>query len=326
MIKAATTEEEQQEEISDLENHLEKAKLAREHYKIVNINKAKLHNQSDFLCLSFDWGQNWEIPRFTKHPGELYFLSRQRVGLFGVTNEKTDHQTFYCVPEKELSCLGKGPNVVLSFLYDYLMKLEVMPSKLVLYFDNCAAQNKNNYLLWFSHWLCSVCPALREVELNSLLPGHTKFSPDRHFGYAKKTYNATDNIETFPDVLEVIKQSSDTQSVFGIRDFATNNLNLKFYNWKSFLSQRYRKAPARLKVFTSHFFKIKKNSHKIEYRLYHDSEPMYFTTTNHNFDMEGEPELLVPDSEPNSSRIEDLEKVERFIALDKREKFWRGIR
>jgi hypothetical protein len=28
-------------------------------------------------------------------------------------------------------------------------------------------------------------------------PGHTKFSPDRHFGWMKSAYNKYDNVETY---------------------------------------------------------------------------------------------------------------------------------
>ena len=44
------------------------------------------------IMLSFDYAQNWEIPRFQKQPGEMYFLCKQKVDLFGITDETSDFQ------------------------------------------------------------------------------------------------------------------------------------------------------------------------------------------------------------------------------------------
>jgi len=131
LIESATSAIERNEYQESLESHLEQAKSAREYYKTVNINRAILHDEKDFMCLSFDWGQNWDIPRYLKHPGELYFLSRQRVGLFCITNEKKGAQSFYWIAKKDLIGYGKGPNSTISYLYDYLIDLPVKPKKLV---------------------------------------------------------------------------------------------------------------------------------------------------------------------------------------------------
>lgn len=115
--------------IDCFKNFISLSAKAREYYRIINIGRAQLSDPEDFMCLSFDWGQNWEIPRYAKQPGELYFLSRQRVGIFGITDEKSDVQTFYCLPEKELLSYGKGPNSTLSYVYHYLTQLQTLPKK-----------------------------------------------------------------------------------------------------------------------------------------------------------------------------------------------------
>jgi hypothetical protein len=325
LIKAATKEEDREEDEKDLEGHLLQAKVARQYYKLVNIGKAQLHDSEDFLCLSFDWAQNWDLPKYNKHPGELYFLSRQRVGIFGINDEKTDTQAFYCVPEKELLCYGKGANATLSYLYDYLNRIDPLPKKLVLYADNCAAQNKNNYLLWLLHWFCSTRNSLQEVEVNFLIAGHTKFSPDRHFGYAKKAYNSQDNIETYMDAVEVIENSSIYQKVIQTRDFHTNSQRVKIYDWKSYLSENYCKAPSRLKIFMTHFFKVKKNNPKIEYRMYNNTEPMFVNIVKGTSNMLVEPQAIALEDVP-SHRIEELNKIEKFIDSKKLEAFWKSVK
>ena len=103
---------------------------------------------------------------------------------------------------------GKGVNLTLSFVYDYLLKLNTEYNKhikkLVIYFDNCGGQNKNNTTLQFYHWLCYYKQMFEEIEIFTMEKGHTKFSPDRHFGWMKKKYNDTEKVETFKDCKEVI--------------------------------------------------------------------------------------------------------------------------
>lgn len=68
------------------------------------------------LMLSFDWAQDLMIPQYSKQPGELFFLPRQRVGLFGICNENIDVQDSYLFPEAELTSVGKTANVICTLL------------------------------------------------------------------------------------------------------------------------------------------------------------------------------------------------------------------
>lgn len=207
------------------------------------------------MCIRADWGQNWDVPRYQKQPGELYFLSRQKVGSFGVTDEGSDLQTFYCVPEGELTKYSEGPNpnAIPSCLCHYLQKPSYKPKKLIIYPDNCGAQNKNNYLLWFFSWLSYHCSIFEEVEISFLITGHTKFSPDRHFGYAKSNLNKSDNIKAFLGTIDVIKSSATNQLVIPVGELSTNNSNALVYDWKKFLISIYRKALSGMKLFSALF-------------------------------------------------------------------------
>jgi hypothetical protein len=44
--------------------------------------------------------------------------------------------------------------------------------------------------------------------MNSRITGQTKYPPDRQFGLAKKAYKAADDIDTFNNTLEIIKESA----------------------------------------------------------------------------------------------------------------------
>ena len=59
--------------------------------------------------------------------------------------------------------------------------------KLVIICNNCIGQNKNNYSLFFYSWLID-CDIYDEVELNFMIPEHTKFICDGYFGLIKILY------------------------------------------------------------------------------------------------------------------------------------------
>ena len=324
LINVASDEEEETQIREDLQEHLDKAKSAREQYKVVNIGKAKLLNEKELKCISFDWGQNWDIPRFNKQPGELYFLPRQKVGIFGVNDEGLDIQTFFLVPERDLMSYGKGPNATLSYVYYYLKNILSPTNKLVVYADNCAAQNKNNYLLWFFHWLVHTCNSYEEVEINFLLAGHTKFSPGRHFGYAKSELNRTESFETVFDAADIIRKSVSNQRVLMVRDWNSGTQSITIFDWKKFLSNSYKKSPPEKRIFHCHYFKIQINQQDIQYRKYHNSEPMQINLMKKKIDKDLSLESL--HLEPlTETRIEELKKLEPFINLHKRDDFWKAV-
>ena len=120
--------------------------------------------------------------------------------------------------------------IQIYLLYHYFESKLFVLKKLVLYADNCGAQNKNNFTFWFFDWYLRSHPSIEEIEINLLISGHTKFSPDRHFGYAKKAFNSHDNIETYLDAIKIIENSANNQIIIPIRDFRTKVTNVHVYD------------------------------------------------------------------------------------------------
>lgn len=131
-----------------------------------------------------------------------YFKSNRKCGLFGINNEATHIQTNITIDEEDKT--GKGANAVISMLHYYLNNN--VTDDLVLFADNCAGQNKNNALLHYLLWRM-MKKMNKSIELNFLLTGHTKFSPDRNFGIIKSKFSKS-NVDCHEDFLEVIKNSS----------------------------------------------------------------------------------------------------------------------
>ena len=67
-------------------------------------------------------------------------------------------------------------------------------------------QNKNNTTIWFYLYLV-ICGYYESVELNFMVPGHTKFKCDGSFGLIKKLYRRT-RVDCLDHVVSVVKKSS----------------------------------------------------------------------------------------------------------------------
>src|SRR2546430_17683840 len=63
-----------------------------------------------------------------------------------------------------------------------------------------------NTTIWFYLYLV-ICGYYESIELNFMIPGHTKFKCDGNFGMIKKLYRRT-RVDCLDHVVEVIKKSS----------------------------------------------------------------------------------------------------------------------
>lgn len=94
----------------------------------------------------------------------------------------------------------------------------MLPEKLVLYCDNCPGQNKNNLVLQFLHWIVYEKKLIKYIELNFFIVGHSKHSNDRFFGYISKQRKTRDSVESYHDVIDVIKSASVCNKVIPVRN------------------------------------------------------------------------------------------------------------
>jgi hypothetical protein len=92
----------------------------------------------------------------------------------------------------------------MSILYFYLNVFETKTETLSIFADNCSGQNKNNYFIWFLHWLCHTKKFAKQIQYNFLVRGHTKFKPDANFGIAKSNFLTKEEVVTPNDLEEAI--------------------------------------------------------------------------------------------------------------------------
>ena len=131
----------------------------------------------------------------------MYYLSLRKVHLFGIQDEAVREQINYVLDEDEI--ISKGPNSMLSMIFDGLNKGE---KHLKVTCDNAGGQNKNNVTIWFYLYLV-ICGYYENIELNFMVPGHTKFKCDGSFGLIKKLYRKT-TVNCVGDIVKVVKRSS----------------------------------------------------------------------------------------------------------------------
>jgi hypothetical protein len=128
------------------------------------------------------------------------------VHLFGIQDEAVREQINYVLDENEL--LGKGPNGTLSLVFDGIKQLNKGEKHLKVTCDNAGGQNKNNTTLWFYLYLVIV-GYYESIELNFMVPGHTKFKCDGSFGLIKRLYRKT-TVDCVDHIVDVVRRSSIT--------------------------------------------------------------------------------------------------------------------
>ena len=145
-----------------------------------------------------------QVPHFSQQPSQMYFLTAQKVHLFGMQNEAVGEQINYVLDENEL--LDKGINGTLSLVFDAIKRFNKGEKHLKLTCDNAVGQNKNNVTLWLCIYLV-ICGYYESIELSTMIAGHTKFKVDGNFGMIKRKYRKS-TIYNKEDFIKVVKESS----------------------------------------------------------------------------------------------------------------------
>lgn len=194
--------------------------------------------------IAYDWAQNVQIPHSPQQVGSLFFKSPRKVHLFGVCNTgnyPNTQQINYVIDEGEMADDGKqekGANCTLSLVLHAIQKYNRGEKKLIVACDNCVGQNKNNFTLFFYSWLIDR-GIYDEIELNFMIPGHTKFICDGCFGLIKILYRKS-IVNTVDDVVSIINRS--TTNNFNIAQRYLNGKGFQYYDFKSHF-QMFKKLP-----------------------------------------------------------------------------------
>eukprot|EP00731_Ephydatia_muelleri_P017401 Em0010g499a len=77
--------------------------------------------------------------------------------------------------------------------------------RVTLQADNCVGQNKNTTMMTYLAWRV-ITGQHDTIQLNFMLPGHTKFRPNSYFGLFKKYYRRQDHVDDMDDLADCVRQ------------------------------------------------------------------------------------------------------------------------
>ena len=143
----------------------------------------------------------------------------------------------------------KGSNDISSLVMKTLRFMNMLRrndpgGKLVLFFDNCSGQNKNNTVLKLGAMLAEL-GYFKEVEMLFLIAGHTKNACDHLFNALKSKYRST-NTFTMYDLLQKLNISNSVTVHPSTQD--------DFFDYTAFLGRWYKHLVGKIK--TNHIFKF----------------------------------------------------------------------
>ena len=159
--------------------------------------------------------------------------------VFGICAEALPRQIFFLIDESEF--FGKGSKVVISLL-DAFFKLHGLGEiEANLHADNCTGQNKNNYVIWYLMW--RVMNGLhKKITLSFMVPGHTKFAPDRYFGLLKIKYRRS-HVDCLHDLINCVAECTINRNtvpqIYG-QHFGLKNNQFEYRDWNKYLSKYFK--------------------------------------------------------------------------------------
>ena len=159
---------------------------------------------------SFDYCQQVSLPYSSQQRGTFYFRTPRKVQVFGVCCEPLCRQVFFLIDEAEQA--GKGAVVVVSLVHAFFHLHGLGERRVTLQADNCVGQNKNTTMMWYLAWRV-ITGQHDTIQLNFMLPGHTKFRPDSYFGLFKKYYRRQDHVDDMDDLADCVRSVARTSLV-----------------------------------------------------------------------------------------------------------------
>ena len=158
----------------------------------------------------FNYCQQVSLPYSSQQRGTFYFRTPHKVQVFGVCCELLSSQVFFLVDESEQ--VGKGVVAVVSLVHAFFHLHGQGERCVTLQADNCVGQNKNTTMIWYLAWRV-ITGQHDRIELNFMLPGHTKFRPDSYFGLFKKHYRRQHHVDDMADLADCVRQCGRTSHV-----------------------------------------------------------------------------------------------------------------
>ena len=178
---------------------------------------------------SFDYCQQVSLPYSSQQRGTFYFRTPRKVQVFGVCCEPLCRQVFFLIDEAEQA--GKGAVVVVSLVHAFFHLHGLGERRVHFRPTTVWGQNKNTTMMWYLAWRV-ITGQHDTIQLNFMLPGHTKFRPDSYFGLFKKYYRRQDHVDDMDDLADCVRQCG--QNVTCVPQLYQD---WQYHDWNAFLGQ-----------------------------------------------------------------------------------------
>lgn len=187
---------------------------------------------SDISVVSIDMEQVLFVPTLTH--SDMFYLSQ--LSCYNLCINLADNkQSYMCLWHEGIA--GRGGNEIASCLLRVLNMDVVNKKKLIIWSDNCAAQNKNRMMIFVYSFLIS-CGIFETIEHKFLVSGHSFLQCDRDFALIEKRKRKS-KVMVPHDLHDLIISSTHTgrfnvvdmsDRFFNIQSAADSILNLKNAN------------------------------------------------------------------------------------------------
>jgi hypothetical protein len=185
----------------------------------------------DTIHLSFGFSTGFRIP-FNRNQFSTFFSNTPfKIDMFGISCESRKENIIYCIPEG--TCPGdhpRGIECVIGMIHEYLSnRCPPAVRHLVLHADNSLMQFGNNVFVGYLAYLVAT-GRFSSIKLVFMLSGHSMNAVDGAFSLLRRRCDEAETIETIPDLLDAVTQSS-------MRNVPVLTDEFVWHEWKSFLSQ-----------------------------------------------------------------------------------------
>ena len=134
---------------------------------------------------------------------------------------------------------SKGNDAVISYLHHFFLTYGLGGASVTLHCDNCSGQNKNRYMLFYLIWRTRH-GLHRNINLNFMVVGHTKFAPDWCFGLLKQKYRRT-SVSCLEDIVQLTNNSTTTGvNLAQLVGTEEQTANVSLNKWQTFLAEGFR--------------------------------------------------------------------------------------
>lgn len=208
--------------------------------KIATMQMGQENSLDIVMSYSWDFAQQLQYPFEEQQVGPIFFKTPRRAQLFGVCCEGSQQQANYLIDEADFP--EKNANTVISLLDHFFSHYGYGETHAYLTADNCVGQNKNNAVI--QYLMYRILSNLHTtIEMSFLVVGHTKFSPDSHFGIAKKKYRLS-QVYTYEQLARVIEDSAQDRYNICHRYHETKESDGIIYrDWSNWLSNYFKIIP-----------------------------------------------------------------------------------